>query len=313
MLFLDMENIQREDIETVARHSQLSEKALATALNEQVYPGTDSWNKFLTLLFLVLGIGLSIAGIIFFFAYNWADLHKFIKIGLIELVVILTAGLALWPKISRHTRQIILTGSAALVGVLFAVFGQIYQTGANAYDFFLAWTLFITIWVLISNFAPLWLLYVVLLHTTLILYQEQVADWPTLVLYSLLFIGNVLIFVISKLRQAPAYFVHTIGIAALSFATIGMVNGILNSNKDYFSLFALLVLSAYTIGLWYGIRLQRTFFLSAIPFSIIIIISSYLLDISDDEWMLLTLSIFIIVSVTLVIRNLIQLAKKKSA
>ncbi|TJZ62918.1 DUF2157 domain-containing protein [Sphingobacterium olei] len=309
-----MKNIQREGIETVARHSQLSKKTLAKALKDQVYPDEASWKRFLTLLFLTLGLGFSLAGIIFFFAYNWADLHKFIKIGLVEILVITVTVLALWPKINSQIRHIILTGSAVLVGVLFAVFGQIYQTGANAYDFFLAWTIFVTLWVCISNFAPLWLLFVVLLNTTLILYQEQVADWPPLLLYGILFLGNGLIFAIAKLRQAPAYFVHTVGVAALTFATIGMVSGILFSfNKDYFGVFAPLVGLTYIAGLWHGIQTKSTFYLSAIPFSSIIVIAAFLIDLSDGEWMLLSVSIFIIISVTFVIRNLIQLAKKQSS
>lgn len=307
-----MDNIQREDIETIARHSALREETLVHALQDQVYPDAKDWKRFLTLLFLTLGIGLSLAGIVFFFAYNWDDLHKFVKIGIVEVLVILITGLTFCGQINQLSRQILLTASSMLVGVLFAVFGQIYQTGANAYDFFLAWTFFITIWVGISNFTPLWLLYLVLLNTTFILYEEQVADWPTLLFYSFLFMGNGLIFTIAKLRHAPAYFIHTVGLAALTFATIGMINGILGVNNEYFVAFALLVILAYIVSLCYGFINKSTFFLSAIPFSAIIMISTFLIEISTDEWMLLTVSIFIIVSVTLVIRNLINLAKKQS-
>ncbi|WP_315814113.1 hypothetical protein [Paraflavitalea speifideaquila] len=49
-----------------------------------------------------------------------------------------------------------LTAAAVLLGVLMAVFGQVYQTGANAYDLFLSWTIAITLWVVIANFALLY-------------------------------------------------------------------------------------------------------------------------------------------------------------
>jgi uncharacterized membrane protein len=44
------------------------------------------------------------------------------------------------------------------VGVLQAVFGQIYETGADSYVLFLIWALLIIGWVAIGGYAPLWLL-----------------------------------------------------------------------------------------------------------------------------------------------------------
>ena len=143
--------IQREDIHIISRHSNLTEQAIERVLKENVYNDKEMWKKFLRLFFITLGIGFTTAGIIFFFAYNWADLNKFIKLGLTEVLIIATTIIVLLPKIKSSTRNIILTGSSFLVGVLFAVFGQIYQTGADAYDFFSAWTVFITLWV-----ANLW-------------------------------------------------------------------------------------------------------------------------------------------------------------
>ena len=46
-------------------------------------------------------------------------------------------------------------GATFLIGTLFAVFGQIYQTGADAYDLFLGWTLFTILWAVAIRFAPL--------------------------------------------------------------------------------------------------------------------------------------------------------------
>jgi len=115
-----------------------------------------------------------------------------------EGLVIVTTVLVLLLKINTNIRNIILTGASVLVGVLFAVYGQIYQTGANAYDFFLVWTIFITFWVAVSNFAPLWLLYMVLTNTTLILYSQQVAkDWSDIFILILLFIFNFIVLITS--------------------------------------------------------------------------------------------------------------------
>src|SRR5690606_30155924 len=103
------------------------------------------------------------------------------------------------------------------VGVLFAVYGQIYQTGANAYDFFLAWTIFVTLWVLVSNFAPLWFLYLILINTTFILYSEQVAtDWSLALVCIVLFIFHFSVLLsihISGIKKIPDWFLNTVSLA----------------------------------------------------------------------------------------------------
>jgi uncharacterized membrane protein len=125
-------------------------------LKENIFNNRETWQKFFKVLFITLGIGFTAAGVIFFFAYNWATLHRYTKLGLTEGLIIVTTSIVLGAKLKTITRNIILIGAAVLVGVMFSVFGQIYQTGANAYDFFLAWSVFVTLWVIVSNFAPLW-------------------------------------------------------------------------------------------------------------------------------------------------------------
>ena len=227
-----MEKIQREDIHIISRHGNLAEKRIAKALKDNVYNDKEAWQKFLRLLFISLGVGFSVSGIIFFFAYNWADLHKFAKIGLAEGLVITTTSLVLLPKININIRNIILAGASVMVGVLFAVYGQIYQTGANAYDFFLAWTIFVTLWVVVSNFAPLWLIYIVLINTTFILYSQQVAnDWSVIFIFSSLFVINTIILIatiaIPNYKKAtiviPNWFCNTVALACACFATIGII------------------------------------------------------------------------------------------
>lgn len=310
--------IQREDIHIISRHSNLTEQGIERVLKENVYNDKEMWKKFLRLFFITLGIGFTTAGIIFFFAYNWADLHKFAKLGLTEALIIATTIIVLLPKIKSSTRNIILTGSSFLVGVLFAVFGQIYQTGANAYDFFLAWTVFITLWVIISNFAPLWLLYIVLINTTFILYSQQVAnDWPEILVISLLFLFNTAILIAStlltqykKIENIPKWFTYILAIGSVTFATIGMVYGILDNYHPIFPFLFAIVLLVFTLGIWHGLQSKSAIYLSIIPLSIIIIISALLVRISENGGMFFIISLFIIVSVTLVIMNLINLQKK---
>ena len=313
-----MTNIEREDIQIISRHSNWSEKSIDNILKKNIYSNKDSWSKFLKLFFISLGIGFTTAGIIFFFAYNWAGLHKFVKIGLIEGLIIISTLIILFSKLSLDVKNILLTGASILVGVLFAVFGQIYQTGANAYDFFLGWTMFITIWVLISNFAPLWLVFITLINTTLILYSQQVAhDWSEVFVFTLLLIINVLFLVtslygkrINGVIKSPIWFSNLIALVSVSFSTIGITIGIFEKNQT--SLYVLIIITSilYVIGIKYGRKQKSGFYLSIIPFSIIVIISALLIKLSDDAGMFFFISLFVIGSVTFVIKNLIDLQKK---
>jgi uncharacterized membrane protein len=314
-----MEKIQRKDIHIIGRHSNLTESGIAKALKDNVYNDKEAWQKFLRLMFISLGIGFTVSGIIFFFAYNWADLHKFVKIGMAEGLVIVTASLALFPKININIRNIILAGASVLVGVLFAVYGQIYQTGANAYDFFLGWTVFVTLWVAVSNFAPMWLLYMVLINTTFILYSQQVAkDWSEVFIFTSLFIFNTVALisaiVLSKYKKAiniPNWFLNTVALACVIYATVGIIIGIFDEYKETsFSVLLLLTIAIFALGIWYGLKTKSSFYLSAIPFSLIVIVSALLFNASTELGMFLFVSLFVVISVTLIIKTLIKFQKK---
>lgn len=315
-----MAKISRDDIYIISQNSNWSEVGVRTVLNEKIYNSSADWKQFLKLLFMSLGVVFSIAGIIFFFAYNWASLHKFVKIGLIEGLVIVATLVALLPKVNKLVKNLALTSAAMLVGVLFAVFGQIYQTGANAYDFFLGWTLFITLWVLISNFAPLWLIYLILINTTLILYAEQVAyDWSFVYITLLLFIINTLflvffVFLGKKISTItiPNWFTNIIALAAVFITTIGISVGIFSANEVSFWVLLLLTAIVFGLAVLYSLKIKSIFYISIIAFSLIVIISAFLTNLTDEYFMFLFVTLFIVASVTLVIKNLMDLQKKWS-
>ncbi|MEX0313942.1 MAG: DUF2157 domain-containing protein [Allomuricauda sp.] len=319
-----MAKITREDIRVIANHSNWSEKSIAKSLKDNVYNGSDTWLRFLKLFVLSLGVSFLTFGVLFFFAYNWDDLHKFVKIGLIEgLVVIITFGV-LFSRLNSFVKNILLTSAAVLVGVLLAVFGQIYQTGANAYDLFLGWTLLITLWVMVSNFAPMWLLYIVLLNTTFMLYVEQVShDWSSGFVFTLLFIFNTLfalIFILAKVFRypihSPKWLQNLLVLYIVCIGTIGFISGIFESSgifKDSafpFTIFYFLVLLFFGLGIWYGLKKQQIIYISLIPFGIIIIISAFLIELSDGAAMFLTVGLFIVLSVSLLIMALLKLQRK---
>lgn len=313
--------ISREDIHLITRHSNWSESQIDQALKTGVYSDAPAWQKFIKLFCISLGITFATLGITFFFAYNWADLHKFIKIGLVQGLMIAASLVAVVPKIDWKIRRIILMGASMLVGVLFAVFGQVYQTGANAYDFFLGWTVFIAIWVLVSNFAPLWLMFLVLINTTFILYTEQVLQgWQEIDLMAALFMINIAFAIIAtilqyKLKKAiPSWFIRVVAMAAICFATMVICFGIVDGGTWMWGLTLLLAIGVYSAGLWYGLKTKDRFYLAAIPFSGVVICSTILGKAMDNEPILMffIISLFVVLSVTFLVKTLIHLQKQWS-
>lgn len=153
------------------------EKTDSSPLSRQaLYADKKQWNQFLSIFLLAVGVGFTVAGIIFFFAYNWEELPKFAKLGIVEVLLVASVLLATFTHWNKLVKQILLTGATFLIGTLFAVFGQIYQTGADAYDLFLGWTLFTILWAVAIRFAPLWLTFIGLLCTTIWLYNIQIAS-----------------------------------------------------------------------------------------------------------------------------------------
>lgn len=313
-----MQEIGREDIQIIAKHSNWSSKGISRALEDHVYHKTRDWHQFLKWLFLGLGVSFTVAGVIFFFAYNWDDLHKFVKLGLIGFLTVASAIGALLPQTKPPLKKMLVTAASILVGVLLAVFGQVYQTGANAYELFLNWTLFIALWVFIVHFAPLWTVFVTLINVTLVLYSEQVAHgWSDVFLHSLLFWINTLFLVLFILvgewrdsLRLPAWFTHLLALAAVTCATLGNVDGIFDAMDSSHFLLTITTLLIYGAGVWYGLLHKSPFYLSIIAFSVIVISSAYLIRLSDDAGMFLIVSLYIITTITLVIWALIVLHKK---
>ena len=62
--------------------------------------------------------------------------------------------------------------ASIITGSLLALFGQIYQTGADTWQLFFAWAILITPWVVIARFPALWLLWLGLINAFLLLYLD---------------------------------------------------------------------------------------------------------------------------------------------
>ena len=308
-----MNTIKREDLHIISQHSDLSAEAADAALKRNVYTTREDWQKFLQILFITFGVGFTVAGVIFFFAYNWSALHKFVKIGLIVGLIITAVGVALQPKLNSLVRNIVLTAASMFVGVLFAVFGQIYQTGANAYDFFLAWTIFTSIWVCISNFPPLTLIYLALINTTFILYYYQVTSWHKLHFFLLLFLLNLIAFLgclFFKKINSPKWLTYIFATYVIVVATIGCCIGISQRYHYASVLIYLLTAIVYPLAVLYALKIKSTFYIGVIIFSLLIILTALLLKVEFTDVTLLLIALMNAAGIGGTVKLLNDLQKK---
>jgi len=146
------------------------------------------WREWVSRHLLFLGAALVLSGILFFFAYNWEDLGRLGRLGLAASGVLLcVAGSELVGR-SKLGGKVLVLAASVLVGILLAVFGQAYQTGADAYELFVGWAQLIFLWVLISEFAALWCVWLVIVHCAAIFYWEQVGTYGESVPYDVWFL-----------------------------------------------------------------------------------------------------------------------------
>ncbi len=117
------------------------------------------WKLWLDRGLLSLGVALVLAGIGYFFAHNWDHLTNNDKLGLAGGAVLVSLVGATWAGLDRFPGKLLLLAASALVGVYLAVFGQIYQTGADTYELFTGWAFLIFPWVALGRLMPLWILW----------------------------------------------------------------------------------------------------------------------------------------------------------
>ena len=135
------------------------------------------WKAWLDRNLLCLGVVLILSGIGYFFAHNWNHLTDNDKLGLSGGAVFLALIIGTWVGLENFVGKLLLLAASALVGVFLAVFGQVYQTGAENYELFTGWALLIVPWVALGRFMPLWIFWIALLNLALGFY------WPVTPIY----------------------------------------------------------------------------------------------------------------------------------
>ncbi len=132
------------------------------------------WRRWGERAVLALASGHLLAGVLFFFAFNWQDLTPFAKLAALQGGVVVAALGSRLPILPELVRETLLIAATVLVGVLLAVFGQIFQTGADAWQLFAAWAALTLPWVLTGRSAGHWLVWMVVVQTAVLTYVDDI-------------------------------------------------------------------------------------------------------------------------------------------
>jgi len=163
----------RKLVEALYSNGKITKQARDEALNLLSPP--DRWALWVSRLLLVLGSALVLSGLVYFFASNWTKITPAMKLSAIQFGMIGCLIGAYVSSLQRMRGQVLLLCASVLVGVFMAVFGQIYQTGANPYHLFMMWSLLTLGWTVIANFATQWLFWLVVTNLFLVLWWDQAA------------------------------------------------------------------------------------------------------------------------------------------
>lgn len=160
-------------------HGDIDDRHFKAALRVGgVVPSDARWRCLLDRLLLALGVVFLLSGIVTFFAANWQDMGRFGRFLLVDALLILTFVVTWRLKLSSVGGRAALFGAAVLVGVLLAIVGQTYQTGADTFELFAAWALLILPWTLLARFSTLWLLWIGLTNLAIALYFDAYGGLP---------------------------------------------------------------------------------------------------------------------------------------
>jgi uncharacterized membrane protein len=137
-----------------------------------ILPDSARWLRLVDGLLLLTGTLALASGVVFFVAFNWDALGRFGKFALVQ-ALLLVAVLLYWRLGALRTAgQAALLLAAILLGVLLALYGQTYQTGADPWQLFATWALLMLPWAAVGRFAPLWLLWLLLVNLAATLYYD---------------------------------------------------------------------------------------------------------------------------------------------
>ena len=163
--------MKRAILDQLAREHAFTADASAMALDlTGARPDAATWRAFAARLMHAAGIAAIGAGVIFFVAANWQDYGVVGRFVLLQSAFAACVVLA-WVRPPPHAvGNGALVMATLLVGALLALFGQSYQTGADVFELFLAWTMLALPFAFAAQSGAVWAVWWVVANIGLALY-----------------------------------------------------------------------------------------------------------------------------------------------
>lgn len=237
------------DVQEMAEKLHLSTDAYRRAIEiAQLVPDRDSLLHYIDRFLIVTGAVLIVVGIAVFFAWNWVDLGPLTKFAMLQCSIVAAVILAWRFGLDSAVGRVSLFAAAFLTGTFLAVFGQVYQTGADPYGLFLGWATLILPWAVIGRQAAVWMLLQILLNLTVIMYYTQVLNPPEGWWQLSQLLGPVVWLGMTVMDSTLASYLFALNAAALVLWEIGARHGVAWMRGTVFPrLIALLALSTVVI------------------------------------------------------------------
>ncbi len=163
--------VDRKLIEELYLNGKINDEARQYSL-DTLNPRNE-WLLWLSRLLMFIGTTLILAGIIYFFSFNWDQITSVAKLLIVESMIIVTIVCAFIFSLKEVKGQLFLFAASLFVGLFFVVLGQVYTSDSPVFLLFLYWSILIIGWTLISNFSPQWFLLIFLVNIFLITWWNQ--------------------------------------------------------------------------------------------------------------------------------------------
>lgn len=165
------QKVKRSELDQLAKFYSLDERGVDVLFEvAEARPTRAEGLRFLANCLRIAGILSLASAMVFFVAANWSRIGIFGRFILVEILLVACAAVALWkPPPSSAGRGALFLAFIA-TGVLLALFGQTYQTGADVYELFLTWTLLGLPLVMLARWSVASAAWVLVLNAMLLLY-----------------------------------------------------------------------------------------------------------------------------------------------
>lgn len=264
--------------------------------------------------FLLFSVVFLIAGVTSFTAYNWATMSNIEKLAVPSALIV--AGLVAYLLLKKEIYQnLAIFFSSFMIGTLFAVYGQVYQTGADVWILFRNWAIFLIIPMVATGYYSVMTLFSVVVAISTSFYLDLYLSGAIVPFLSSLIFGIILM-VYPFLQKIFNFkfnniFYNTItGIFYICF----MLSGFFAIFSDDYSLLAIILYLLFVGGVYaigYGQLKKVTLKILSIT-SLGIFGVAFIIKMLDNNVLSGDLTLYILLSLLVIIGTISAIVKSIS-